>query len=157
VLERLRRQPAPREVRARLLGLGRVPQDALVVGRRAVEQLVEPPLAFAALGVARVLLLELELDPVPVGEQLDRRLEVDALGLHDEVDRRAALVAAEAEEDLLGGVDAERRRPLVVERAERHEARRTGPPDLGARADEVAHVDRVADPLDRLLCVAGHA
>ncbi len=55
--------------------------------------------------------------------------------------------AAEAVVDLLDGVDAERRRALVVERAEPLRAVRCRAPELRARADDLGEVDGVPDPL----------
>ena len=66
----------------------------------------------------RVLLLALQLDPVTVGEQLDRLGEAKPLLLFDELDHVAADPAAEAVVELLLGVDRERGRALLVEGAE---------------------------------------
>ncbi len=110
----------------------------------------------AALGLARVLLGEIERDAVAVGEELHGAEEVEALGLPREADRVAADLAAEAVVVLLRGLDAERRRALVVKRAQARVAVRVDAAQLGARADEVDHVDRVANPLDRVVGVARH-
>ena len=66
----------------------------------------------------RVLLLALQLDPVAVGQQLDRLGEPEPVLLFDELDHVAADPAAEAVVELVLGVDREGRRALVVERAE---------------------------------------
>ena len=69
-------------------------------------------------GGLRVLRLALELHAGAVGERLQRGAEVEPLGLHHELEDVAALAAAEAVVELLDRVDAERRRALVVERAQ---------------------------------------
>ena len=117
-------QPAPGQVLARLRRLRRVAQEA---SRRS------PPCARAARSAARALArcssargsscLALELDPVAVGQRLDRVGERQPLLLLDELDHVAADPAAEAVVELLLRVDRERRRALVVERAQAREAR----------------------------------
>jgi hypothetical protein len=104
----------------------------------------------------RILLLELERDLVAVGEQLDRTLEVHALGLHDECERVAGGLTAEAVVDLLGRVDPERRGALLVKRAQAGEAVGAGTPQLRARGHEVHHVDGVADALLGVVGVESH-
>ena len=101
----------------------------------------------APLGLPRVLLLALQLDPVALGQQLQRAAEVHALGLLHEREQIARGLAAEAVVDLLRRVDAERRRALVVERAQPLVARRPRAAQLGARGDQLDEVDRVADPV----------
>ncbi len=116
--QRLLLEAALGEVGARPPRLLGVPEVAGIEGGGAVEQLTErPSLLAAGLGL-RVLALALELDPVAVGEQLDRLGEPEPLLLLDELDRVAADPAAEAVVELLLGVDRERRRALLVERAE---------------------------------------
>src|SRR5215210_4497133 len=90
---------------------------ALVKGRRLLQQLVQPlaPLT-RTVGVGRRLLV-LERNAEAVCEPLDRAGEVEVLRLLDERDQVAALPAAEAVEELVGGIDREARRPLLVEGA----------------------------------------
>jgi hypothetical protein len=149
-------QPAAEQVLARAGRLARLPQHAHVVGRGPLEQREQARLAVAPLGRPRVLRLGLELDPRPLGERLERGLEVEPLGLHHELEDVAALAAAEAVVELLDRVDAERRRPLVVERAQPRVAPLAGLAQLGARADELDEVDRVAHALLRVGRVARH-
>ena len=90
--------------------------------------------------------------PYRVGEELDRAREVERLGLLYEADRVTALAAAEAVVELLLDVDRERRRALVMERAQPdHPA--AGTPQLGASPDQLDHVHGVLDALDRFLRV----
>ena len=77
-----------------------------------------------ALGrVARVLGLALQRHAVALGQRLQRRAEVQPLRLHHELEDVAARAAAEAVVELLDRVDAERRRALLVERAQPLQAR----------------------------------
>ena len=91
---------------------------ALVEGRRALEQRVQPLLPLPLAIRLRRGLLVLERHVEAVCEPLDRTDEVELLGLLDEVDRVAALAAAEAMEGSALGHHRERRRLLLVERAE---------------------------------------
>jgi hypothetical protein len=147
-------EPPRGEVLARRRRLVGVPQVADVERRRALEQLVQALAHPPALGLGRVLLDRLELHPVAVREVLERRLEVEALGHLDEPERVPALAAPEAVEELLAGVDPERRGPLVVERAQALVAVDPSAAQLGARADEVDHVDRLAHALLGVVGVA---
>jgi len=144
------------EVRARGGGLGRLPQHPHVIRGRALEQGEQPLAPAAALGVARVLGLALELDPRARGQRLQGAREVEPLRLHDELEDVAARAAAEAVVDLFRRVDPERRRPLVVERAQPLEPRHARPPELRARADELREVHGVADSLARIVGVPRH-
>ena len=123
VLQRLLGEPALGQVLARLAGLLRLPEVVRVVGGAAFQQLLQ---ALAALPCGlrpRVLLLALQLDPVAVGERLDRLGEPEPLLLHHEAEDVARHPAAEAVVELVLGVDREGRRALVVERAEAHHLR----------------------------------
>jgi hypothetical protein len=106
------------QVLARGRRLGRVPQVAHVERRGALEQLVQALARLAALGRRGVLLDDLQAHAVAVGDVLHRALEVESLGELHEAERVTALAAPEAVEELLRRVDPERRRALVVERAE---------------------------------------
>ena len=86
---------------------------------------------------------------------LDRLLEVERLGGLHEADRVTRGAAAEAVVQPVLGVHRERRRALVVERAEARVAR-SDPSQIGARANELDHVDRVLDPIDRVSRVKAH-
>src|SRR5262249_8473491 len=90
-------------------GLAGLPQVALVVGARAGEQLHQSLSAPAPIGVARVLLLALQLDPAAFGEQLESALEVEALRLLHEREDVPRGLAAEAVVELLDRIDTERR------------------------------------------------
>ena len=98
----------------------------------------------------------LQLDPVALGQQLQGAFEVEALGLLHEREDVAGGLAAEAVVDLLARVDPERRRALVVERAQALVAAGPGAAQLGARGDELDHVDRVAHAVLGLGGVEGH-
>src|SRR6185436_13801489 len=65
-------QAAADQVVARLRGLLRVPEELRVVAGRAIEQLGQPLAPSPALLGLRIVVLELELDPVAVAQQLDR-------------------------------------------------------------------------------------
>ena len=121
-------EPAPGEVVARRSRLVRLPEHAHVVGGRALEQCEQPLALGPALGVARVLGVALELDPGALGERLERGGEVQPLRLHRELEDVTARAAAEAVVELLDRIDAERRRALVVERAQPGHATRPGRP-----------------------------
>ena len=130
----------------RLLGL---PEVGGVEARGAVEQLAEAA-SLLALGLGpRVLLLALQLDPVAVGEQLDRLGEAEPLLLLDELDRVAADPAAEAVVELFPGVDRERGRALLVEGTEADPARALAA-QVGVGRDHLDDVDRLLDPLQAL-------
>ena len=103
-----------------------------------------------------VVLLALEANPVAFGQGLDGLGEVERLGLLHEADGVAADAAAEAVVEPALGIDRERRRALVVERTEPRPAR-PDPAEVGLRADELGHVDRVAHPLDRILGEERHS
>ena len=94
-------------------------------------------------------LLALELDPVAVGQQLDRLGEPEPLLLLDELDHVAADPAAEAVVELLLRVDRERRRALLVERAEPDLARAPAP-QVGVGGDDLDDVGGLLDPLEAL-------
>ncbi len=140
-------EPALGQVFARLAGLVGLPEVGRVEGGGAVEQLPEAA-SLLALGLGpRVLLLALELDPVAVGEQLDRLGEAEPLLLLDELDRVAADPAAEAVVELFLGVDRERGRALLVEGAEPDPARALAA-QVGVGRDHLDDVGGLLDPLE---------
>jgi hypothetical protein len=149
-------EAAPGEVVARLGGLLRLPEVALVVAAGPLEQRLESRLVGAARRRARVLLGQLERHVVALGQHLERTGKVEALRLHRKRERVARGLAAEAVVHLLRRRDVERRRALVVERAEAVVGVGAGAAQLDARADQVDHVDRVADPLLAVVGVARH-
>ena len=100
----------------------------------------------AGLGL-RVLALALELDPVAVGQQLDRLGEPEPLLLLDEFDRVAPDPAPEAVVELLLRVDRERRCPLLVERAEADHPRPLAF-EVGVGGDDLDDVGGLLDPLE---------
>ena len=150
-------EPSAEQVRACRLRLAGLPQVARVVRRRPRQQRVQPFAALAAGGRARILVLGLELDAEAIGERFQRALEVQALGLLDEVERITGLLAAEAVVVLLVGPDVERRRSLVVKRAQAEVAVDARAPQLRARRDERQHVDRGQHAIPRVSGVAAHA
>src|SRR5262249_48644818 len=107
-----------------LHGLPRLgPESLLVEARRLLQQRVEP-LLLLPLGIRlRRRLLVLELDGEPVGEPLDGAHEVEALRLPNERDRVPTRLAAEAVVRPALRRDRERRRLLLVERAQPRVAR----------------------------------
>ena len=120
------------------------------------EQLQQPLPAAAALGLLRILLLALQLDPEAIGQQLERAFEVDALGLLHEREHVAGGLTAEAVVDLLRRVDPERRAALLVERTQPLIPSRAGPAQLGTRRDQLDEVDRVAHTILGLTGVERH-
>ena len=137
-------EAAALEVRAhRDAGRG-LPEVALVERRGLVEHGVEPVAALARLLLLRRGLLVLERDAEPLRQPLDRAGEVEVLGLADERDHVAALAAAEAVVELVGRVDREARRPLLVERAAARVAR-AGLAQRRAAGDDLDHVGRRDD------------
>ena len=88
----------------------------LVERRRLVEHGVEPVAPPARLLLLRRGLLVFERDAEALRQPLDRTGEVEVLGLADEGDH-VALAAPEAVVELVGRVDGEARRSLLVERA----------------------------------------
>src|SRR5581483_7412026 len=137
----------------RFAGLPQVPG---VVDRRSSEQAMQPLAPCASRSRLGVLLLGLELDSEAIGERLERPLEVQSFGLHHERERIAGGLAAKAVVVLLVGANMERRRALVVERAEPEEAVDPGPAQFGPRRDERHHVDGVADPVPGVRGVSRH-
>ena len=104
----------------------------------------------AALLRARVVGLALHPHVRLLRQQLHGLLEVERLGLLDELEGVAALAAAEAVVELLLGVHGERGRALVVERAQPGPAR-AHPAQVRLLAHEVDHVHGLADAVDRVL------
>ena len=149
-------EPARGQVRSRRVGLLGLPQHAHVPRRRALEELEQPVARPPALGRRRVLLDDLELHPVAVGQELERALELQPLGELHELEGVAALATADAIEELLRRIDAERRRALAVQRAQPLVTGRPHAAQLHARADKVDHVDRGAHALLGVVGVAGH-
>ena len=149
--------PRPRavEVLARPDRLRRVAQEGRVEAGGALEQLLQPRARLALLLGARVLLLALELDPVAVGQRLDRVGEREPLLLLDELDHVAAHPAAEAVVELLLRVDRERRRALVVKRAQAGEAGARAA-QVGVGGDDLDDVGGLLDPLDAVASEAAH-
>ena len=110
----------------------------------------------AAGGGRRILGLGLERHPEAVGQRLQRRLEVQPLGLHHERERVARGLAAEAVVVLLVGPDVERGAALVVKRAQPEVAVDAGAAQLGPRRDQRDHVDRVEHAVAGVGGVAAH-
>ena len=104
----------------------------------------------AALLRTRVVGLALDPHVEALRQQLHGLLEVERLGLLDELEGVAPLAAAEAVVELLLGIHGERRRALVVERAEPGPAR-ADPAQVRLLPDEVHHVHGIAHAVDRVL------
>ena len=140
-------QPALGEVGPCSACLRRISQEARVEARGALQQLGQPCPSPTLILEPGVLLLAVELDAVAVGQRLDRLGEPQRLLLLDELDHVAPDPAPEAVVELLLGVDRERRRALVVKRAQ---AREPGPraPQVGVGRDDLDDVRRLLDPLD---------
>src|SRR6185437_5061480 len=98
-------------------GLAGLPQVAGVEARRVLQQRQQPALLVAALLRLGRRLLVGDLDAEAVTQPLHGGDEVEVLGVLDEADGVAAALAAETVVLLVDGVDRERRRALVVERA----------------------------------------
>ena len=148
-------ETARREVLARGRALLRIPQRALVEGRCLLEQRAHPLAAAPLLVCVRRGVVVLDLHVEAVGEPLDRPDEVQPLGLAHERDRVAADAAAEAVVGTAVGRHGERRRALLVERAEPGVA----PTDLAEtrlRLDEIDDVRGRLDGLDRLVLEPSH-
>src|SRR6185503_2642534 len=117
---------------------------------------VQPLAPAAALLGGRIVLLALHLHTRALRQLFHGLLEVEALGLLNELERVAALAAAEAVVELLVGVHRERGRPLVVERAQPGPSR-PDPAEVGLLGDEVHHVHRFPHAVDRVLREQRHA
>jgi hypothetical protein len=137
------------QVPARLLRLRRLPEVAGVVGGDAVQQLLEAAALLAAGLGPRVLLLARDLDPVAVGQELDRLGKPEPVLLFDELDHVAADPAAEAVVELFLGIDRERGGALVVERTEAGVAG-AGAAQIGVSGDHLDDVRRLLDPVEAL-------
>ena len=137
-------EAAALEVRAHRRAGGRLPQVPLVERGGLVEHGVEPVAPLARLLELRRGLLVLERDAEALREPLDGAGEVEALGLAHERDHVAALAAAEAVVELVGRVDREARRPLLVERAAAG-VPRARLPQRGPAGDDLDHVGRRHD------------
>ena len=148
--EHLVREPPRGQVVARGRGLAGFPQVGGVEAARPLEQRVQALAPAPALLGTRVVRLALHPHVEALRQQLHRLLEVERLGLLDELEGVAALAAAEAVVELLLGIDGERRRPLVVERTEPGPAR-ADPAQVGLLPDQVDHVHGVAHAVDRVL------
>src|SRR2546423_12933980 len=98
-----------------LAGRQRVQHVLVVLGGEPVQVDQAPPELRALLGRSAPLR---DLDPRHLGQDAERRREVDLLDLFDEVEHVAALLAAEAVPGLLLLVHCEARRLLLVEWAE---------------------------------------
>src|ERR1700761_4644647 len=95
--------------------------------------------------------------PDPVGQHLDRLDEADVFDLLDEGIHVAALTTAEAVEVAVIRAYVERRRLLVVERAEPLHRIGAGPAELYVVADHVFDADAFADGGDvAIRDAAGH-
>src|SRR5690606_27279600 len=87
-----------------------------------------------------------EGDPRPLGQDLQRLGEADALRALHESEHVAAFAAPEAVVQAPGAVDGHRRRLLLVERADGHEGAPAAT-HLGHLGDQVDDVGRLADPI----------
>ena len=99
-------------------------------------------------GRPAAVVLVVQLDVRPPGQQLDRLGEGEVVDLLDEGDDVAALAAAETVEEVPRRSDLERRRLLVVERAQPLEAAAAGPLELQVLADDLVDLAPLADQRD---------
>src|SRR5262249_41942675 len=99
---------------------GRLEEQPVVESDGGTDDLAEALLALAVLPDVGVVVAE--RDAGARRQTLDGFDEVQLLGLANERDRVAALLAAEAVPDQQLGIDRERRGLLGVERAQAHEA-----------------------------------
>ena len=151
------RSPRPSRYSRASRGLARLPQVPGVVDRRPLHAATAAALAAARRAAASGILgLDLELDPEPLGERLERAAEVEPLGLHHELERVARGLAAEAVVQPLVGADVERAGALLVKRADPEVAVDAGAAQLGPGGDQRDHVDRLADALAGVVGVARH-
>ncbi len=131
----------------KLARLGRLDRGQLLdveLGRPAIGLQQPGPSAPVALDAGPAATVgEPEADPV--GQPLDGLDEADVLDLHHEVDHAAALAAAEAVEGAVGRADVERRRLLVVERAQAAHRTRARPAQRDVLADDLLDPVAVAD------------
>ncbi len=154
--QRLLAQPAAEQVLAGVRGLARLPQVPGVVDRAPLYERLQPVSPLALGGRLGILRLDLELDPEPLGERLERAGEVDAFGLHHELECVARRLAAEAVIQPLVRADVKRARALVVKRADPEVAVDAGAAQLGPGRDQRDHVDRLAHALAGVVGVARH-
>jgi hypothetical protein len=148
-------EPSAREVVAYRRTGRRLPEVALVERGRLFEDGVQPVAALARLLELRRGLLVLEADTEPLRQPLDRLGEIEVLGLADERDHVAALATPEAVVQLVGRIDGEARRPLLVEGA----ATRVAGASLsqrGTAGDDFHHVGRGDDLPHGCLLDPGH-
>ena len=146
--------PAGREVLARRLGVGALAAHELGVvelGGLLADRLQALPLAARRRAAAGLLG---QLDMRPVRELADGLGEREVLRLHDEAERVAAGAAAETVPQLGGGVDLERGRLLVVQRAAAPEVA-AALAHRRALADERDDVGRLAHFLDVVIADDG--
>ena len=113
-------------------------------GRVRLHEVERGVTASAARLLGAGVVLVLQRDPGALGEAGERLDEGDVLVVLDEAEDVAALVAAEAMEDLLRGVHVEARRLLLMERAERDEVG-AGALERQVSADDIDDVARGAD------------
>jgi len=142
-LHGFRRHPAFGEVIAGDLAAGFIGQRALPALGYLLVDLQQPFLEMPRLLLPRVLLI-LERNFRPVRQPAHRLREVNVLVFLDEGEHVAALMTAEAMEDLAMGVDVEARRLLLVKRAERDEVG-SGSLERQVRPDHIHDVAGSAD------------
>jgi hypothetical protein len=121
-----------------------------VVASGALEQVPEPCPSPASLLGLRIRTLALDLDAVSLPERLDGLREAEPLLLLDEPEHVSPGLASEAVVELLARIDRERRRPLLVERAQARVAL-TRAAQVRVRRDDLDDVGGVLDALDRLV------
>ena len=112
-------ETAAAEIPARVAGVGRVEQPAMVEVDRSLHGRVQSLAALAVFGERGVVVAQRDVGAR--GEALDGLDEVEVFDLPQERDRVAALLAAEAVPNLHLGIHRERRRLLGVERTQARE------------------------------------
>ncbi len=127
-------QVAPRR------GAGRAEQQPVIVGLRRRHQLVEAGSRLVFGDVAGGA----ELDAGHLGQRAQRLAKLEVLALHQPVEGAALLPAAKAHEGVAGREDIERRRLLLMERAQPFVAG-ARPTQLHGPTDQLDQVDAGLD------------
>ena len=105
------------EILARRPPALRLPQEALVEGRRLLERQEQTGISIPPAGIDLPTLFEFECDSEPLAELFHGLRERQVLHPLDEADDVASLAAAEAIVETFVGAHGERGRLLFVERA----------------------------------------
>ncbi len=143
-------EPTGFEVLARFPSLGVVAQVIRIEAGGPLQQLPEPSPSPPRLLGPRVLALALDLHAVALAERLDRLRKAQPLLLLHEAEHVPPGLAPEAVIELLPRIHRERRRALLVERAQPREPV-TGAAQVRIRRDDLDDVRGILHALDRLV------